>query len=196
MKRLSTLFPQVGIEHFLNRRRPQIGGHFNQAVRLCSSQRTGRGVALAGSIPGDESAFTLAEVVVSLAISTLLFSGVVLSYIQSAYRSEWTGYSLAAQALAIQQVEQARSAVWDPTQTPVKNELTNLITRTSSILDIPISGTNIVWATNYATVQSVAVENSVGASVYKIRVDTVWPFLRGNQIRYYTNTVVNYFAPE
>ncbi len=140
--------------------------------------------------------FTLAEVVVSVAISTLLFSGTILAYVQSAYRSEWTGYSLAAQALAIQQLEQARSAVWDPTQVPVKNEITNILTTSSAILDLPVSGSNYVWATNYATVQSITLSNAVGASVYKVKVDTVWPFRWGSQTRYYTNTVADYFAPE
>ena len=126
----------------------------------------------------------------------LLFSGVVTSYVQSSYRAEWTGYSLAAQALAIQQVEQARSAVWDTLQVPVKNEITNILTTTAAALDMPISGTNIVWATNYASVSSIALTNAVGAAVYKVRVDTVWPFRWQSQTKYFTNTIVDYFAPE
>jgi hypothetical protein len=155
----------------------------------CRSRGPSSGLRRAGG-------FTLTEVVVSVAISTLMFSGVILSYMQSAYRSEWSGYSLAAQALAIQQLEQARSAVWDPAQYPAKNELTNLVTRSSAVLDTPISGTNYVWATNYVTLQSVVLSNAVGVTVYKVRVDTVWPFRRGAQTLYFTNTVADYFGPE
>src|ERR1035437_8503854 len=63
----------------------------------------------AGTLRG----FTLVEVVVSLGIVTLLFSGILTAYIQSSRQAEWAGYSLAAQAIGIQQIEQARSAVWD-----------------------------------------------------------------------------------
>ncbi len=140
--------------------------------------------------------FTLPEVVVSMAIATLVFSGSITAYIQSSYRAEWTGYSLAAESLAIQQVEQARSAVWDTLQTPVKNEITNLVTLSAAVMDMPVQGTNYVWATNYASVQSIVLSNAVGASVYKVRVDTVWPFRWANQTKYFTNTVVDYFAPE
>jgi prepilin-type N-terminal cleavage/methylation domain-containing protein len=194
MKLRGTLF-RTSSEHFLNRPMPLAWGSIEGFPVRISLLRWAHLDRARDRVRGRDG-FTLTEVVMSLAISTLLFSGVVLAYIQSAYRAEWTGYSLAAQALAIQQVEQARAAVWDPTQTPPKNEFTNLVTRSAALLDMPISGTNAVWATNYSTVQSVIVENSVGASVYKVRVDTVWPFQRGAQVRYFTNTVVDYFAPE
>ena len=62
--------------------------------------------------------------VVSLGIVTLLFGGILNAYIQSSRQAEWAGYSLAAQAIGIQQIEQARSGVWDYSIS--KNELTNL----------------------------------------------------------------------
>lgn len=69
-----------------------------------------------------------------------------------ARQAEWTGYSLAAQAVGDQQIEQARSAVWD--YSIGKNELTNLKSTgwsynattkvgkgySTSVLDLPISG--------------------------------------------------------
>ena len=68
--------------------------------------------------------------------------------------------------IGIQQIEQARSAVWD--YSIAKNELTNLnllswtynsTTKVgkgyiTNVLDVPISGTNIVVATNFVTVKT------------------------------------------
>lgn len=133
----------------------------------------------------------------SLGVIVLVFSGIINAYIQGALRAEWSGYSLAAQALAIQQLEQAKSAVWDTSSTSGKNEITNLATLSSAMLDLPISGTNAVWATNYVTVSSVAISNAPSAAnVYMVKVDTVWPFLRKGQRIYFTNTVANYYAPD
>jgi prepilin-type N-terminal cleavage/methylation domain-containing protein len=140
--------------------------------------------------------FTLAEVLISLAIAAMVFSGVITAYVQSSYRAEWSGYSLAAQSLAIQQLEQARAANWDVSTIPVRNEITNVPTVTSAILDLPVNGTNIVWATNYTTISSIAITNTVGASVYMVRVDTAWPFNWAGKRRYYTNTVADIFAPD
>ena len=121
-------------------------------------------------------AFTLAEVVMAVAITTVVFGGIVTSYIQSGRRAEWSGYSLAAHALAIQQLEQARSAKWDVQSTPVVDEITNIARVTSAILDLPISGTNVVRATNYATVSTVAISTTPLVTVHMVEVDTVWPF--------------------
>jgi len=142
------------------------------------------------------AAFTLAEVVVCVFIIMLLFAGILTGYIQTSYRAEWSGYSLAAQALAIQQLEQAKAAVWDVQQTPVLNEITNMPRVTAATLDLPVTGTNNVYATNYATVTLIPNTNVVGVAVYMVRVDTVWPFRWKNQVVYFTNTIADYFAPE
>ena len=140
--------------------------------------------------------FTLAEVLVSLAIATILFGGLVTAYVQSSYRAEWSGYSLAAQALAVQQLEQARAANWDINTSPPRNEITNVPPITAAILDMPVTGTNVVWATNYTTITSIPVTNTIGASIYMVRVDTSWPFVWGGKKRYFTNTVADFFAPD
>jgi prepilin-type N-terminal cleavage/methylation domain-containing protein len=141
-------------------------------------------------------AFTLAEVLISLAIAATVFAGLITAFIQSSYRAEWSGYSLAAQSLAIQQLEQARAADWDISTIPAKNEITNVPTVTSAILDLPVSGTNVIWATNFTTITSVPITNTIGASVYMVRVDTAWPFIWGGRRHYYTNTVADFFAPD
>ena len=156
------------------------------------------------------SAFTLAEVVIAIAIVAVVLGGMTVAYTQTTRRAQWTGYSLAAQALAIQQLEQARSAVWDTSTSPPRNELTNLSLSSWSYsagvltgytwtnLDIPISGTNAVRATNYVTVRMLYL-NGVSVPpvlVQMVQVDTVWPFLWGNTNRFYTNSIATYCAPD
>jgi hypothetical protein len=154
--------------------------------------------------------YTLAEMVVAVAILSLAFGAILVAYTQATRRAQWSGYSIAAQALAIQSLEQARSGVYDPATVPPKNELatmTNLTvwsynTNTASgsgywvaNIDIPYSGTNYVVATNYISVKTIwIVPNTV--TVQMIRVDTVWPFNGWRQNSFYTNTIVNYFAPD
>jgi type II secretory pathway pseudopilin PulG len=138
------------------------------------------------------AAFTLAEVVVCLAIVALLFGGIITGYMQGAYRAEWAGYNLAAQALAMQQIEQAKTAVWDDSH----NEFTNLLQVTWAVLDLPRTGTNRVYATNYVTVTTNQVSSSPDIFVQMVKVDTVWPYIRGGQVLYYTNTVADYYAPD
>lgn len=145
-----------------------------------------------GDLPR-RAGFTLAEVVIAMAIAMIVFAGIIGSYIHGCYRAEWAGYSLAAQALAIQQIEQAKSAKWDIQDIPVVNEITNLPAVSASQLDLPISGTNITWATNFISILPLT---NGPVSYYFVRVDTVWPFVWRNQVKYYTNTVADYFAPE
>jgi len=142
--------------------------------------------------PRATAAFTLAEVVMAIAVMGLIFAGILTSYIQSARRAEWSGYSLAAQALALQQLEQARSAKWDILDTPAVNEIANLPSMTWTNLDLPVSGTNYTRATNYITVHTITISSNPPVAVQMVKVDTVWPF-RG---RLFTNTLANYYAPD
>ena len=159
---------------------------------------------------GRGSAFTLVEVVFAIAIIALVFTGIITAYTHATRRAEWSGYSLAAQALAVQQLEVARAAVWDPTAG--KNELTNLNLLaaswnagtqtysgyTTNILDTPISRTNYIRATNYVTVRMFYINNSSNppVQIQMIRVNTVWPFTKGQATRFFTNTAASYFAPD
>jgi hypothetical protein len=141
---------------------------------------------------------------VSLAIVTLLFGGILAGYIQTAQQAEWSGYSLSAQAVGIQTIEQARSAVWDPTIS--KNELTNmnLIAWTynsatkvgtgysTNILDLPVAGTNIVMVTNFVTVKMYNLSGFTNTQVQMVTVNTVWPF-RG---KLFTNCTATYYGPD
>lgn len=138
--------------------------------------------------------FTIAEVVVSLAIAAVALGGMIYGYILSGKRSEWSGYSLAAQALAVQRVEQIRAAKWDTQAYPAVDQLnyTNFPTVTTGVMDLPVSGTNLVTVTNYTTISTVQISASPLITVKMIRVDTVWPF-NGER---FSNTVVTYRAPD
>jgi type II secretory pathway pseudopilin PulG len=148
------------------------------------------------SLKAGTSAFTLPEALVSLLIMVIVFDTVISAYMQSAYRAEWAGYSLAAQSAAIQQLEAAKSAVWDTQDTPVKDEISQLPTTTTTLLSLPVSGTNYVYATNYTTITLFTNSALTGASNYMVTVSTVWPFMWRNQTAYYTNTIACYYAPD
>jgi prepilin-type N-terminal cleavage/methylation domain-containing protein len=153
--------------------------------------------------------FTLVEVLVSLAIVTLLYGGMLTAYITTSRRAEWSGFSLAAQSIGIQQIEQARSGVWDYSIS--KNELTNLNLRawsynamtrvgtgySTNVLDLPVSGTNVVVATNFTTVKMVNLTGLTNVQVQMVTVDTVWPFLTlKGKLQFFTNRTASYYGPD
>jgi prepilin-type N-terminal cleavage/methylation domain-containing protein len=98
--------------------------------------------------------FTLAEVVMSMAIGGLLFAGVLKGYVMITDHAEWSSYSLAAQSLAMQGVEQARSAKWDPNAYPSIDQLGVTNYQVVEQLDVPIAGTPVL-ATNYISISTV-----------------------------------------
>jgi hypothetical protein len=133
-------------------------------------------------------AFTLVELVVTSALAAMMIGGSIYGYVISARRAEWSAYSLAAHSLTMQRIEQARAAKWDPAGFPPVDDLTNT-PPVVDILDIPISGTNIAYATSVSTIVTL----SVNPPLKKIRVDCMWPFVGGGV---FTNTVVTYRAPD
>lgn len=175
---------------------------------MCSEPLKTRAVGIS------RSAFTLVEVVTAICIMALVFGGIIKAYIQTTRRAEWSGYSLAAQALAGQQLEVARSGVWDPSVG--KNEITNMpmvswnwyytnstktgigYGYTTNVLDLPVSGTNYILATNYITVRIFYMNGLTNPPVQlqMVRVDTVWPFGKGKATRYFTNSVASYYAQD
>ena len=177
------------------------------------ARRAGRKPCVAGereAVSVRLSGFTLVEVVIAIALIVLVLSGFLCTYVATAYRAEWSACSLAAQALANQQIEQAQSGVWDYSMN--KNELTNLSltawtysTNTGAgtgyswaTLDLPTSGTNTIVATNYVTVQMMCLNNvtSPPVQIQMVTVRTVWPFRMFNRFSYFTNTTATYYAPD
>lgn len=133
---------------------------------------------------------SLVEVVIAMALSTLMINGIVYGYLASSNRAEWSGYSLAAQSLAQQRVEQTRACKWDPESVPTVDELVvSNFPPQINFLDIPISGTNIVFATNFTTISTV----SSNPPLRSIQVDCVWNYM-GRRV--FTNTVLTYRAAD
>lgn len=135
--------------------------------------------------------FTLAEVVVALSIAGLSFAVVISGYLMSADQAEWSGYSLAAQSLAMQAAEQARAARWDPLTWPAIDDLgpTNYVQ--VDRLDVTASGQPI-YATNYVSISGI----STNPSIRQMRADCVWMLSsRGPKTRGpFTNTAVTFRA--
>lgn len=140
-----------------------------------------------------ECGFTLAEVVISTAIILVTLAGVIYGYVKTTDRAEWSAYSLAAQSLASQGVEQARAAKWDPQAWPPIDEMgiTNFIQIEQ--LDVPKKGPPVL-ATNFIAVTLV----SSNPPLKQLRADCVWvlkyrpPGNRGP----FTNTVITFRAPD
>jgi type II secretory pathway pseudopilin PulG len=136
-------------------------------------------------------AFTLVEVVMSIAILALVMAGLIYGYVQTNYRAEWSSMSLAAQSLASKSVEQALAAKWDihsgasGTGPGTSDELppTNYI-QTNTML-IPGSGQAIV-VTNYVSIT----QPYTNPPVRQIRADCVWSFQGGGN--WFSNTVVTW----
>ena len=153
---------------------------------------------MTGSVRRGSAAFTLVETVVAVALFALVMSGAIYSYVQTANRAQWSGYSLAAQGLAIQQLEQARAAALDPNG--LVCEITNIapsgVTNTVAKLGIPVSGSNYVWATNIVGIRLVTNSINPVVTVYMVRVDTVWPLMRNGHTNLFTNTVACYYAED
>lgn len=127
------------------------------------------------------AAFTLMEVVMSIAILGLAMAGMIYGYVQTNYRAEWSSMSLAAQSFAAQAVEQARAAQWSQLQAATRS-ITNLML-------IPSTG----HATNVVTTVSIA-SISANPPLYQLRADCYWYF-PGNPHQI-TNTVITWRAPD
>lgn len=122
----------------------------------------------------------------SLAIAAMTVAGIIYGYLLSAQRAEWSAYSLAAQSLTLQRLEQARAAKWDPQGWPAVDELVSSnFPVLVEILDIPISKTNVVYATNTTTITTL----STNPHLKMIEVRCAWMLLSKGP---FTNTLVTY----
>lgn len=155
-------------------------GHTGSCMLL--SERCRKGVRSRGG-------FTLAEIVITIAIVALVVQGTILGYVFSAQRAEWSAYSLAAQSSAMQGVEQMRAAKWDPQAWPVADELPPTNYSQLVILDVPVATSNAVYATNFVRLTTV----SVNPPLRQLRTDCVWKLMKRGP---FTNTVITQRAPD
>jgi prepilin-type N-terminal cleavage/methylation domain-containing protein len=151
-----------------------------------------------------DAGFTLAEILVSLLVFSLVSGGLMSGYAQINRMAEWSSMSLAAQAFAAQGVEQARAAAWRPHDAPpatgpvtgpgTPDELsapTNYVCSPDfQILGNPASTNSIFWGTNYVSVTQI-LDNP---PLRQIQCDCHWTFpLTG---KCFTNTVILLRAPD
>jgi type II secretory pathway pseudopilin PulG len=154
------------------------------AVSPQTAPRKGRSAACLSK------AFTLVEVVISLAIAATVIAGIVTGYINCVYRAEWLACSAAAQSQASQRLEQVRAARWDTMASPPLDEVaSNQFPVLIQSLDLPRSGDKVILATNRTFITVI----SEDPPVRLIRVECIWKFpSRG----VYTNSLVSYRCPE
>jgi type II secretory pathway pseudopilin PulG len=145
---------------------------------------------LGRSCPRTEAAMTLVEVVVALAISGLAVGAIVSGYLFSAISAEKSGLSLAANARAMERIEETRSATWDTASVPAVDQLvsSNFPNKVMT-LDVSGTGSGITYATNFTQITLV----SASPPLKRIRVDCVWNF---NGSKMLTNTIETCRAPD
>lgn len=155
--------------------------------------------------------FSLVEILIAFLLFGMTVSGLIYGYEQANRLAEMSSMSLAAQSLAEQGMEQARSAQWDSQMYPITNGVgtsdeirmynnagvctngdvtshTNYLQ--SDFLDVPSTG-NLIWITNYITITNASIGNVL---LRQIRSDVVWTLpLDGKS---YTNTVITQRAPD
>ena len=156
-------------------------------------------------------AFTLAEVMVCIVILALVIAGVCSGYSEANRMAIWSSMSQAAQSYALQGMDQARAAKWNPwdpgtntgpgTQDELPASSAAVFTQ-QDLLDIPIKGnpystnaggafTNTLYfATNYVYVTTLQ-ENP---PLRQVRSDCIWKFPFTGQV--YTNTVITLRGPD
>ncbi len=139
-----------------------------------------------GTVP----AFTLIEVAVSVAIAALVMTGMFKGYNMASRRAQFSSFQLAANAMAMQQMESIVAANWVISGTTITNIFNPTLTATQvNALCVPNSETNLVYATNYATVTQI----STNPPYVQVQVRCVWNFMG---MGLFTNTVSVLRAPD
>ena len=133
---------------------------------------------------------TLVEVVIALAITGLMVGGIVTGYIYCTTSAVKAELAQAANAKAMERIEEARSAQWDTSSWPVVDQLVATNFPDESVtLDMP--GTNTVGTS--ATIQTTISQISLTPPIRRICVDCIWQF-RGVEL--ITNTIETIRAPD
>lgn len=130
-------------------------------------------------------AFSLMETIVAVLIAGIAITAMVTGFVSSLRSSEASAYSLAAGTLAMQGYEQIRAAKWDAVAYPNVDEVQGSnFPPAVYVLDVPSSGANIVYATNFTTINLI----STNPMLKSIRVDCVYRFMNRGLL---TNSIVS-----
>lgn len=138
---------------------------------------------------GCQSGMTLVEVVVAVAVSSVLLGGLIGGYLFCITSAERSALSLAANARAMERLEETRAAKWDTSSYPQVDQLvsTNFPDQTVR-LDLSGFRNQATFGTNRVEITQI----SANPPLKRIRVDCIWRF-RGLQLL--TNTIETCRAP-
>lgn len=176
----------------------------SRLMSVCKSKRIVRNGRAASRM-----GFTLVEVMVSVVILALVLAGVCYGYTQANRVAVWSSMSQAAQSYAMQGMEQARAALWNPwdsetneDELPYSNGGPVIVQ--SDFMDIPMRGspwtstaTNYAYLqTNYVYVTTVSNSSSGVFNCYlrQITSSVVWRFPLTGQS--FTNSIVTLRASD
>jgi hypothetical protein len=140
--------------------------------------------------PRGRAGTTLVEVVVALAITGLMVAGIVTGYIFCTTSTVKDSLYMAANARAMERLEETRSAIWAPYRAKPVDELvaTNFPDK-SVTLDLSGSGSE----TTSAMLKTDISQISLSPPVRRIRVDCIWQF---KGVELITNTIETIRAPD
>jgi prepilin-type N-terminal cleavage/methylation domain-containing protein len=136
-----------------------------------------------------QSGMTLVEVTVAMAITGLAVGGIINGYNFCTSSARKAALLQAANARAMERIEETRSAIWDTAQYPVVDQLA-ASNFPSKVVTLDLSGSGGVSTT--ATVQTEISQISLNPPLKRVRVDCLWQH-RGGQ--WVTNTVESCRAP-
>ena len=146
----------------------------------------------AGSFPPRGWAgMTLAEVVIALAISVMIVAGMVSGYIYCMTSAVKAELAHAANAKAMERLEQTRSAQWDTSSSSATNQLVATTNFPDEVVSLDLPGTNT--AGTAATIRTTIAQISTNPPLCAVHVDCIWQFKGGGLI---TNSVETIRAPD
>jgi type II secretory pathway pseudopilin PulG len=133
--------------------------------------------------PRNRAGMTLVEVLFSLVITVLIVAGIVNGYIYCTTAAVKAELAQAANAKAMQRLEEVRSATWNTSSSLAEDQLvaTNF---PDEIVTLDVPGTNTVGT--LATIITTITPISLPSPMRTIHVDCVWQFRGGEWI---TNSI-------
>jgi prepilin-type N-terminal cleavage/methylation domain-containing protein len=129
--------------------------------------------------PRGRAGMTLVEVVVALAITGLMVAGLVTGYIFCTTSTVKDSLYMAANARAMERMEETRSAIWSLYgPNPQDDLVTNNFPDKVVTLDLSGSGSAITLATLKTDISQILPSPSLpnAAPVRRIHVDCIWQF--------------------
>jgi prepilin-type N-terminal cleavage/methylation domain-containing protein len=132
---------------------------------------------------------TLIEVLVALLIAGLTVGAIVSGYTYCAFASEKAALSLAANARAMERIEQTRSATWDTAVYPGIDQFVSS-NFPVQVVTLDLSGNGL--AATYATNITQIVQMGSNPPLKRVRVECVWKF----RTQIMTNSVEIFRSPD